>query len=171
MRRTGRTLSLKGRVNMVNDKNVLYDTYTQIWADERPGFIWKVTDLIIAPFSPTDFYRFDGLDVWTMPEDQLVGTDPFALGLEDNRCFAIYQLGGQSFPPGGGVVRWQGIQNRELLDPDNFITRELGIRSTNTAKFSYLFVLEEYDTTPVEEVLQLLKQSAQKAGIINDSPS
>lgn len=169
MRKTGRRLSLKGRINMAEDGEFKYPQYTQIWADERNNIIWKVVSMEFATYAPNEYYRFDGLDVWTIPKDQLIGTDPFALGFDDNRCFGIYQFGARAFPPTGGVVEWSGVEGRAVLDPDNFITRELGIRSEATARFTYLFVLEEYDTTPVEEVLQLLKQVGQKAGVIDDS--
>jgi len=169
MKRTGRTLSLKGRVNMASDKDPVYDTYTQIWADERRDFVWRITDLQIGPYSPNTLYRFDGLDVWTMPKEQMVGTDPFALGFEDNRCIAQYMLGNRMFAPSGGVELWGGVEMRSIIDPEAFITRELGFRSTDTATYSYLVTLEEYQTNPIEEVVQLLKTSAQKAGVIDDS--
>lgn len=165
MRRTGRTLSLKGIVNMATDGHPTHDDYTQIWTDERHDFIWKITGVSIGPNNPNQVFNFNSLQLWTMPNEQLLNTLPFNASFADNRCigqFIIAVRSGAQTEIGSGVMH-------EMIDPEAFITRELGLRSTNDALFSYLISLEEYQTSPVEEVLQVLKTSAQKAGVIDPS--
>jgi len=164
MKRTGRTLSLKGTVKMASVYHPVHDDFFQIWSDERHDFVWKVTNVSIGPLAPNRVFNFNSCEFWTIPDEQTDNADAFEMGMSDNRCigqFVIAVRGGLQTAIGSGVMH-------AILDPEAFITRELGIRSTNDAEFSYLFTLEEYQTTPVEEVIQVLKTSGQKVGVIDD---
>jgi len=167
MNRTGRTLSLKGVVNMAiqgnNDSNNGSVEYCEVWIDEREGYAWKVVDFSLGAAEPERVFDMQGGQLWTMPKEQIYNA-AFESNFADNRCIAQFQIavrGGAQTAIGSGY-------GHLMLDPNHMVTRELGIRAKETSYFSYLVILEEYQINSVESVIQTIKGSAQKVGVALD---
>jgi len=156
MRKTGRTLSLKGLVSF----SVIPH---EILNDERPGFAWRVLDFVITPNKFGTAMEMPSMSqLWTLPSSDGY-IDMLEESFSDSRCIgsfiAVTDYGGATGFGAGG--------NNLALDPDHMAVQFLSLMGdTTTGKNTcgYLVTLEEYEITTTEEIIFRLKESAQKVG-------
>tara|TARA_Y100000592_G_C5464946_1_gene316175 strand:- start:908 stop:1462 length:555 start_codon:yes stop_codon:yes gene_type:complete len=183
MKKTGKTVYLSGEVSYdtadavyVNGgKNENY--FQNIMTDERKGYAYKVTFVSMFPTvgtNPTSLANSFAVQTFTARELRKASNDTLALHAgkknvsmaADNRTVAVCGITDKN-----ATLIPQGYQVDYVTKGDHMVTEALSlcVEMLNTgqtdSKTGYYIELDEYTVSDNEEILLILNERAQDAGI------
>tara|TARA_R110001606_G_scaffold394202_1_gene564880 strand:+ start:720 stop:1178 length:459 start_codon:yes stop_codon:yes gene_type:complete len=146
MKRTGRTMTLRGR--LPTDASSAFTKKQIIVDDGRSNIGYRVVQWFLFASQPGPNTSFYG----NLATGQGTQTEPDA----SSNIQIGWSQGGYYLP----------LDNSSLIDPDHIINRELYIRAFNSGHaegndINYLVVMEEVQLSNDEAVIAMIKETAQ----------
>ena len=165
MRRTGRILTLKGRVEQNPIDSLVNSGYelTTIFNDDRQGYGWKIIGVdqwtMPAPrISPAPVGKQFSYAVMTVTPDDFENAVAFGLTIfnteENNNAFVASSVINQ-----GGYIN-------NVIDSNHVIVNQLGLLYLEDESPSYIIYLEEYEISDNEEITFKIKEKSQDYDLV-----
>lgn len=154
MKKTGRTMTLRGNANDQVYGAVLYTG--SMWAlkildDDRQGYGWKIKQFDYL-LNPNETMPRSVASLWTFDPSSISITQGNAIA--NGSAATFNQCIGCRMPFDQGALA-------SVIDPDHVIVDTLTILGSSNDFIPYLITLEEYLLSDTEEVVQRIKEVAQ----------